>query len=36
MGFTYEHDAHFYVKRAERLRLLLGGRTAQLAALVNS
>lgn len=35
MGFTYEHDAHFYVKRAERLRLLLGGRTAQLAALVN-
>lgn len=34
MGFTYEHDAHLYVKRAERLRLLLGGRHAHLAALM--
>ncbi|MCQ4117617.1 acyl-CoA dehydrogenase family protein [Rhodococcus tibetensis] len=28
IGFTWEHDAHFYLRRATSLRQLLGGSTA--------
>jgi alkylation response protein AidB-like acyl-CoA dehydrogenase len=34
MGFTYEHDAHLYVKRARVLDLVLGSRRAHLATLL--
>ncbi|WP_406603424.1 acyl-CoA dehydrogenase family protein [Nocardia aurantia] len=29
IGFTWEHDAHFYLRRASALRQLLGGSAAQ-------
>jgi 3-oxochol-4-en-24-oyl-CoA dehydrogenase len=31
IGFTWEHDAHFYLRRASALRQLLGGSAAQRA-----
>jgi alkylation response protein AidB-like acyl-CoA dehydrogenase len=34
MGFTYEHDAHLYLKRAHVLDLLFGRRADDLAALL--
>ncbi|MDN5913934.1 MAG: acyl-CoA dehydrogenase family protein [Pseudonocardia sp.] len=34
MGYTYEHDAHLYLKRAHVLDQLFGSRTAQLAPLL--
>ena len=32
MGFTWEHDAHLYLKRAQRLAARLGGAPKALAA----
>jgi alkylation response protein AidB-like acyl-CoA dehydrogenase len=34
IGFTWEHDLHFYYKRAKSSQLLLGGTAAHRAALV--
>jgi alkylation response protein AidB-like acyl-CoA dehydrogenase len=34
MGYTYEHDAHLYLKRAHVVDQLFGSRTAQLAPLL--
>ena len=32
MGFTWEHDAHLYLKRAQRLAARLGGASKALTA----
>ncbi len=34
IGFTWEHDAHLYVTRANVLATVLGGRAAHLATLL--
>ena len=36
LGFTWEHDAHLYLKRAHLLEALLGGRAAHLCELLDA